>query len=92
MAFTASTRSAAPTKEMFSPRQLEGSKNMNGRVIKSNEIGSVERFATTSRSFYTNESPLKAYSTSSPNVTANKIQLKDKDNRLNLIQGTAGSA
>ena len=56
MAFTASTRSAAPTKEMFSPRQLEGSKNMNGRVIKSNEIGSVERFATTSRSFYTNES------------------------------------
>ena len=105
MAFTASTRSAAPTKEMFSPRQLEGSKNMDGRVIKSNEIGSVERFATTSRSFYTNEStgmdytlrtsvsslpsPLKAYSTNSPNVTANKIQMKDKDNRLNLIRGTA---
>ena len=76
---------------------------MDGRVIKSNEIGSVERFATTSRSFYTNEStgmdytlrtsvsslpsPLKAYSTSSPNVTANKVQMKDKDNRLNLIRG-----
>ncbi len=56
MAFTASTRDRPPTKEMYSPRRLQGEKTMNGRIIKTNEIDSHTQFQTTNKLFY-NESP-----------------------------------